>query len=371
MGISCSTSNSYEAYSIADRFRQAGSVVVMGGPHVSYFTEEALGHADSVVVGEGESVWPQVIKDFETKSLKKIYQGQPLKDFFSPVYSYFLNTDPRILQRSGIMVSRGCKYSCEFCCRPFKELRFIEIEQVISIIKRIKQAVKLPFRRKPGIIFRDDNIFSSSDYAKKLFKRLTPLGIKWSGNSCIDIAFDEEALRLARESGCQDLFIGFETIYPRNLQKTSIKGINSTDDYIKAIKKIKNYGIRVTGAFILGFDYYTHKDYLKLIRFLIKARLNLVSVTILTPFPGSALYQQLKNENRIIDFDWRRYDSLHHVVFKPKQMSRRALQMWFLAVRIVGLIFSSGYVFMVLQTVLVYYFFYYLIFGLIRFLITN
>ncbi|MFA5177337.1 MAG: radical SAM protein [Candidatus Omnitrophota bacterium] len=368
VGISCATSNAYEAYKIADRFRQAGSTVVLGGPHVSCFPNEALAHCDSLVIGEGESAWPQVIKDFENHALQRIYRGEPLKDFFSPVYDYFLKVDPIILYRSGIMVSRGCKYHCEFCSQPLGGLRFIELEQAISLIKRVKEAARGPFGYKPPIIFRDDNIFSSPGYAKRLFHRMIPLGLKWVGNSSLDIAFDAEALSLAKKSGCQGLFIGFETIYPQKLAKTSVKGISSTDDYLKAIKNIKACGIKVTGAFILGFDYYTHKDYLRLIAFLFRARLHLISITILTPFPGSALYEQLNKEGRIINFDWRKYDSLQHVVFKPKNMSALSLAAWFLVVRAVTMILMPRYFFMVLGLVLLYHLSYFLSFELVSFL---
>ncbi|MDD2679193.1 MAG: radical SAM protein [Candidatus Omnitrophica bacterium] len=368
VGISCATSNSYEAYKIADRFRRAGSTVVLGGPHVSCFPDEALEHCDSLVIGEGESVWPSVIRDFENRSLKKIYRGQPLDDFFSPVYDYFLKVDPKILYRSGIMVSRGCKYHCEFCSQPLGGLRFIKLEQAVALIRRIKEKVREPFGWKPTIIFRDDNIFSSPAYAKRLFRELIPLNLSWIGNSSLDIAFDAEALSLARQSGCRGLFIGFETIYPQKLAKTSVKGISSTDDYLKAIRNIKAYGIKITGAFILGFDYYTHKDYLKLIAFLARARLYLISITILTPFPGSALYDRLKKEDRIINFDWRKYDSLQHVVFKPKNMSPFALAAWFLAVRAAALILSPGFLLPALWMISLYYLSYFLSFKLVGFL---
>jgi radical SAM superfamily enzyme YgiQ (UPF0313 family) len=140
------------------------------------------------------------------------------------------------------------------------------------------------------------------------------------------------------------LFIGFETIYPEKLQKTSTHHMRSTEDYIWAIKKIKSCGIRITGSFILGFDYYTHKDYLKLAWFLIRSGLYLISITILTPFPGSRLYEQLKKEGRITTTDWRKYDSLHHVVFRPKHMPPFLLQLWFVIIRIIGLLASPYFI---------------------------
>lgn len=360
VGISCATSNSPEAYRIADRFRKAGSAVVMGGLHVSYFPDEALKHCDSVVIGEAESVWPEVVRDYENKTLKKIYKGVPLEDYFSPAYDYYLNIDPKILYRTGILLSRGCKYRCEFCVPPFGKLRFVKLEQAIVLLKKIGEHVRRPFGLKPVILFRDDNIFSDPAYAKELFRRLIPLNLKWVGNSSIDIAFDDEALMLAAASGCLKLFIGFETIYPQRLQKTSVGNMRSTKDYLEAIRKIKSHRIKVIGAFILGFDYYTHKDYLRLIAFLMRAGLDLVSLTILTPFPGSRIYEQFKKEGRITTFDWSKYDSLQHVVFKPKNMSALSLQLWFIVIRVLGLFVSPYFLIALGQSLVAFLFFYYL-----------
>jgi radical SAM superfamily enzyme YgiQ (UPF0313 family) len=355
VGISCATSNSYEAYKIADRFRKAGSVVVMGGLHSSYYPKEALEHCDSVVIGEAESVWPGLVRDHENKSLQRIYQGAPVEDYFSLSYEYFLKIDPRILYKTGLLLSRGCKYRCDFCVPHSGGLRLIKLDQTLALVKNIRDSVKLPFGLKPTIIFRDDNIYSSPEYAKKLFLGLAPMRLNWTGNSSIDIAFDNEALKLAKASGCKSLFIGFETIYPQRLQKTSTGHMRSTNDYIKAIKNIKSYGIKVIGAFILGFDHYTHKDYLRLMWFLIRSGLYSISLTILTPFPASQLFERLKSENRITTFDWRKYDSLHHVVFRPKHMSALSLSLWFIVTRIVGLLASPYFIIMTLQVLACFY----------------
>lgn len=355
VGISCATSNSYEAYKIADRFRKAGSVVVMGGLHPSYYPQEALEHCDSVVIGEAESVWPGLVRDYENKTLKQTYEGSPVEDYFSPSYKYFLKIDPKVLYKTGLLLSRGCKYRCDFCVPHSGGLRLIKLDQALTLIKKIRDGVKSPFGLKPTIMFRDDNIYSDPEYAKKLFKNIVPLRLNWTGNSSIDIAFDDEALRSAKASGCKSLFIGFETIYPQRLQKTSVGHMRSTDDYVGAIKNIKSYGIKVTGAFILGFDYYTHKDYLRLMWFLIRSGLYSVSLTILTPFPASQLFERLKKENRITTFDWRKYDSLHHCVLRPKHMSALSLQLWFIVVRIVGLLASPYFIIMTLQVLACFY----------------
>jgi radical SAM superfamily enzyme YgiQ (UPF0313 family) len=331
---------SHEAYRLADSFRAAGAKVVMGGAHVTCMPEEALKHADSVVIAEAESVWTEVLEDYESGALKRIYRGEPLDDYFSPVFDYFMKLDPGLFSVTGIQVSRGCKYRCDFCARPQQKLRFVKVEQAVALIEKIRNAQ----RRLPGsratIFFKDNNIFSSPPYAKELFRRLTPLNINWEANSCIDIALDEETLKLAKKSGCKSLYIGFETIYLRDFPKTSLRNISCANDYIKAIKKIKSHGIKVFGAFILGLDNYRHRDYLKLLWFLMRSGLWFIPLSILTPFPGTPLFELLKKENRILTYDWRKYYPLFNVVFKPKHTSAFSLKAWYLMIRTILFFFS-------------------------------
>lgn len=336
VGISCATVNATRAYALADRFRRAGATVIMGGTHASALPEEALQHCDSVVIDEAESVWPTVIKDFENRSLKKIYYGQPLPDFFSPVFPYFLQLPPKTILESGLMTSRGCKYHCDFCGRPADALRMINRDQVIKLIQRVKEQY-----RNPIIIFWDNNIFSDPAYAKDLFRALIPLKIRWLANASIDIAWDNEALELAKASGCEQFFIGFETIHPQQLPKTSVHGTSCSSDYLTAIRRIQKHKIRIIGAFIIGFDDYSHLDYLKLIFFLFRARLFIISSTILTPFPHTPLFRRLYRENRITTQDWRRYHSFG-VVYRPKQMSAGAVLFWFWTIRLLSGVLSTA-----------------------------
>jgi radical SAM superfamily enzyme YgiQ (UPF0313 family) len=340
VGITCITMTSFEAYRLADNFRAAGAKVVMGGPHVTCLADEALQHADSVVVGEAESVWSDVLNDYESGNLKKVYAGEPLDDYFSPVFDYFMKLDPRIFLSTGLQVSRGCKYRCDFCGRPEQKLRFVKVDQAVALIEKTKNAAARQLTVRPTIFFKDNNIFSSPPYAKELFSRMIPLKIRWEANASLDIAFDDEALRLAKESGCRSLYIGLETIHPQDFPKTALYDTTSVLDYLRLIRKIKSYGIKVWGAFILGFDNYTHRDYWGLLRFLMRSGLWFAPLSILVPFPGTPLFERLKKENRILTYDWRKYYPLFNVVFKPKNMSPLSLKLWFLVIRIVSFFFS-------------------------------
>ena len=336
VGITCYSANVQAAYKIAGRYRQKGAYVVMGGPHVSSLPDEALDYCDSVVIGEAESVWGEVITDFENNTLKKKYTGLPREDFFTPVYDYFINLKPSQIINSGIQTTRGCKYHCDFCARPFVKYRTIPHEQVLALVQKVR-----PFVKWQPIYLKDDNIYSDPQHAKELFKKLAPLKVKWFSFSSLDIALDDEALQLAKESGCVELTIGFETIYPEKLTKTSLANrIKTPEDFLVLMRKMKSYGIRVRGAFILGFDYYTHLDYLKLLIFLVKARLSFVVLGVLTPFPGSVLYQRLSCERRIRPYPWNKFDCLH-VVFKPQKISALSLQLWFIFLRLISFFLST------------------------------
>lgn len=339
VGITCLTSAVSEAYRLADRFRGAGAKVVLGGAHVTALPEEALTHADSVVLGEAESVWSEVLKDYEAGTLKTTYKGEPLEDFFTTVYDYYLRLDPRILNCTGIHIDRGCKYHCDFCARISHWLRPIKMEQVLELIKRVAAMPRAPFVRKPLIRFACDNIYSNPSYAKELFAKMIPLGVTWAANCSIDIGFDEEALRLAQASGCRIILAGFETMRPLAYSKTSLKQFRTAEDYRVAIKNIKARGIRVNGSFILGLDDDTHADYLRLFWFLVRSGLWFFILTILAPFPGSALFERLKKEGRIRSFDWRKYIFLICLV-RPRHMSVLSVYVWFWFIRVTSVFFS-------------------------------
>lgn len=341
IGITTMTASSPRAYRLADLFRQAGATVVMGGPHVSALPEEALKHCRSVVVHEAESVWPQLVRDFEEGRLKDIYRGEPLEDFFAPVAEYFFKLPPDVLRRTGFSITRGCNYCCEFCARPPGGLRVMKIEHVVALVRRIKEAA-WPWQRRPLIVFaQENNIFADPAYARQLFRALIPLKIWWVSNSSLSIAFDEEGLRLARESGCYLLFMGFESIDPRRLAKTAEPGAKSPRDYLTAIRRLKKKGIKVFGAFVLGFDEDTPRDYRRLLVFLIKAFFYFVPLTLLTPFPGTRLYERLRREGRLRTQEWSRYDMLFHIVFSPKNMSVLSLYLWYAILRLFGYCFST------------------------------
>ena len=320
IGISCMTANAPRAYDLCQEFKKRGRTVILGGVHPSILPDEALQHADSVVVGEAEGVWEILLKDFQNNNLKRKYHD-PTPDLEKYVPKDFskLNTKS-LFNLIPIMTTRGCPYNCIFCCVTNlfgKEIRHIPIENVVRDIK--ESGAK-------NFMFLDDNIIGNPKYAKELFNAIKPLNIKWVGQASVSLLVkDDELLQLAAESGCKSLFFGFESVSEEQLQ-TMHKAFKEIEHLKIAIKKIKKAGILIHASMVFGFDSDTKEIFNETTRFLIRNKVSTVSFNILTPYPGTKIYNDLKNENRLTTTDWKYYDH-NTVVFKPKNMTPYELQM--------------------------------------------
>jgi len=311
VAITCFTINSYQAYKVAKEFKKAGSCVVMGGPHVTCNADEALEFCDSVVLGEAESVWAQVISDYEAGSLKKIYEGKPLADFWAVGRQAFGDL-PFWMTSFMLETTRGCKYACEFCAIPGlagSGLRHRPMEDVLAQVLKIKRSGHNP-------VFTDNNIFGDPVYAKELFRRLAPLKISWSGSCSIDIADDAEALGLAKQSGCDVLLVGYEIVSgsPEAAGKFSYAA-----RYLELSRKLKRAGIKIKAHFILGFDSDDLRYFFKMIRFIFRLNPEYAVISFLTPLPGTRLWKRLLGQSRITNLNWQAYD-LGHLVFKHPRL---------------------------------------------------
>ncbi len=320
VGISCMTANAPRAYDLCQEFKKRGRTVILGGVHPSILPDEALQHADSVVVGEAEGVWEILLNDFQNNNLKRKYHD-PTPDLEKYVPKDFskLNTKS-LFNLIPIMTTRGCPYNCIFCCVTNlfgKEIRHIPIENVVRDIK--ESGAK-------NFMFLDDNIIGNPKYAKELFNAIKPLNIKWVGQASVSLLVkDDELLQLAAESGCKSLFFGFESVSEEQLQ-TMHKAFKEIEHLKIAIKKIKKAGILIHASMVFGFDSDTKEIFNETTRFLIRNKVSTVSFNILTPYPGTKIYNDLKNENRLTTTDWKYYDH-NTVVFKPKNMTPYELQM--------------------------------------------
>jgi radical SAM superfamily enzyme YgiQ (UPF0313 family) len=323
----------YEAYKVADYYRERKIPVVIGGLHVSALPEEAKGHCTSVVVGEGEPVWPELLKDFARGDLKPVYRQEPhgYFDLAQAPMPRFDLLDPEKYNRITVQTSRGCPHKCNFCASSIlltPKYKVKPVEKVIGEIRAIKSIWPRPF-----IEFADDNSFVDTRHYKALLRELAKERVRWFTESDINVAKDEELLGLMRDSGCQQILIGLES--PR---KVSLNGIElkanwksrQQERYKEAIARVQSYGITVNGCFILGLDGDTPEVCEDVLNFVRDSGLYEVQVTFMTAFPGTPLYRQLKAEGRIIrDGAWEMC-TLFDINFLPRNMSVGELQSGFL-----------------------------------------
>jgi radical SAM superfamily enzyme YgiQ (UPF0313 family) len=333
VAISTFTAQVYEAYEVADHYMRRNVPVVMGGLTISSLTAEAKEHCTSVVVGEGEPLWPQVLADFERGGLQPFYVQSPhgsfdLRDAPMPRFDLL---DPDKYNRITVQTSRGCPHKCEFCASsilltPGYKLK--PVEKVIAEIRAIKRIWPRPF-----IEFADDNSFVHRAHYKRLLRELVKEKVRWFTEADIAVAQDGELLGLMRDSGCQQVLIGLES--PR---RSSLEGVETNanwklrqrENYLSAIAKIQSYGVTVNGCFILGLDGDTPEVFDEVFDFVRESGLYEVQITFMTAFPGTPLYRRLKEEGRMLrDRAWE-LCTLFDINFQPRLMSIEQLQSGFL-----------------------------------------
>ncbi|MFQ5456666.1 MAG: radical SAM protein [Nitrospirota bacterium] len=319
VGISVMTFLAPRAYEIADRFRKRGVHVVLGGIHPSLLPDEAKEHADSVVIGEAEEIWPALIKDFKVGDLKPFYKMERYPDLKNlPFQRRDLLKKGAYMTENCVQTTRGCPFNCEFCSvTQFcgNTYRYRPIEEVIKEVETLDGNF---------VAFVDDNIAGNREYAKRLFSALKPLKKIWGSQGSLTMTNDPELMRLAAESGCVSMFVGIETISQENL-KNANKNFNRAQEYEKQIKIFHDHGIMVNAGMIFGFDHDDETIFEDTVEFLEKNMVELTLFNILTPLPGTRLHKRMAAEGRIIDKDWAHYDG-RHVVFKPTILSPEALE---------------------------------------------
>jgi radical SAM superfamily enzyme YgiQ (UPF0313 family) len=323
----------YEAYGVADFYRSRGIPVVMGGLHVTVLPDEALEHCTSVVVGEGEPLWPEVLADFERGALRPLYRAaRPgMFDLRNAPMPRFDLLDPEKYNRITVQTSRGCPHKCEFCASSIlltPRYKLKPVDKVIAEIRAIKHIWPRPF-----IEFADDNSFVHREHYKRLLRALARENVRWFTETDLRVAEHDELLALMRDSGCQQVLIGLES--PR---RSSLDGVETNanwkhrqhDHYKEAIAKIQSHGITVNGCFILGLDGDTPEVFDEVLEFVRDSGLYEVQVTMLTAFPGTPLYRRLKSEGRILrDRAWE-LCTLFDLNIQPKNMSIEEMQTGFL-----------------------------------------
>ena len=318
VGISCMTSNAPRGYELAGEYRKRGKKVVIGGIHPTILPDEAAVHADSVVVGEAEGVWERILEDFENNSLKPRYHEPAVSLDRYIAMKYRKDSKRRMFNAIPIMTTRGCPYECDFCCVSSIYGKKIRHVPIVNVVRDIEEA------DGNFHIFLDDNIIGDPRYAKDLFKAIKPLKIKWAGQASISFVHDAELMKLAAESGCVALFFGLESVSTVQLKKMR-KSIKEIERMGEAVKRIKDTGIHFHASFVFGFDDDDASIFPDTLEFLEKHSIGSASCNVLTPYPGTRVYEQFKNEGRLLTDNWKYYDH-SSVVFQPRNMSPYELQ---------------------------------------------
>lgn len=319
--LTVETFTAKRAYEIAENYRNKGVKTLMGGMHAMLIPSEVQEYCDSIIVGDAEPVWEEMIEDLRVGKLKKKYEGeQPLIPQKNIITRRDIFEGKGYLPITLIQFSRGCRYRCNFCASSayFKNRHFCRrVEDVVTEIKSQKRKL---------IFFVDDNITADFQKAKELFKALIPLKIKWVSQGSMDMLYDNELMELMVKSGCLGLVIGFESINEENLKNMN-KSSNRQkkfDKYKKEIEILRSWGLQTWAAFTVGHDGDTMESIQETCNFAIENKFCFAAYNILMPYPGTPLYEKLKEEGRLLyDGKWWLHDEykFNYSAILPKNMT--------------------------------------------------
>ena len=323
VAISSFSAQIREAYQLADRYRALGTKVILGGLHVSALPEEAHAHADAIVIGEGEPVWPSLIGDLRRGQLRDIYdtRSQPFDLSDSPMPRFELLDIDRY-NRLTVQTQRGCPLRCEFCAASMRispKYKVKPVDRVMAEVRAIKSMWTHPF-----IEFADDNTFVNKAHSKQLMRALACENVRWFTETDLSVADDRELLAMMKDAGCAEVLIGFEgTSFAGldGLEQGSNWKAKRVDKYLDAIRAIQDRGIRVNACFILGLDGTGPESFEQVWNFVQASLPYDVQITVQTAFPGTPLYERLKRGGRVLrDQAWE-LCTLFDVNFQPARMS--------------------------------------------------
>jgi len=307
------------AVEISKKFQNRGVTVIAGGIHITADPESATSSFDVISVGMAERIWGKILKDKENNTLKKIYYDMENisgDEVVSPAYDMIDNK--KYLYTNIISTSRGCPFQCDFCYNSCKNVLKTYINRPIDdVIKDINTL------KTTHVMFIDDNFIGNPKWTKKLLEEIKPLKLKWNAAVTSNIVDMPELLDEMKESGCQSLFIGFESINSKSLESVH-KVQNSVNRYEKLVDEIHKRGIMINASLVFGLDEDDASIFKSTLQWIVKNKIETVTSHILTPYPGTKLYSVLLSENRIVDFNLSNYNTAH-VVYEPKNMTSEEL----------------------------------------------
>lgn len=315
VGITVTVDVLPRAIEVAKIFRAKNIPVVVGGIHITAVPEGYLDYFDVISVGMAETTWPDIIRDLENGSLKKIYYCNTKisgSDIVSPAYNLINKKD--YLYSNIVSTSRGCPFKCDFCynsCNSYSN--FYVNRPIADVVKDIKTI------GKKHIMFIDDNFIGNPKWTKEFLLAIEPLRIKWNAAVTANIANMSELLDLMAKTGCQSLFIGFESINNESLS-TVHKKQNNVTQFEKLVSEIHKRGIMINASFVFGLDGDTKETFNSTLKWIVDNKIETVTSHILTPYPGTKLYDDMLKAGRITDFNLSNYNTAN-VVFNPKNMT--------------------------------------------------
>ena len=323
VGITVTVDTLPRAIEIADGFRKAGIPVIAGGIQITSCPESAKGHFDALCIGFAEKTWPDIIEDVRSGNLKPQYTCVHIKpeEILSPAYDMIDHS--KYLFVNVVSASRGCPFKCEFCYNSTKNIRnsFVNrrIEDVIEDIKTLK---------RKHIMFIDDNFIGNPAWTKEFLNRIKPMKIKWNAAVSANVVKIPGMLDLMKESGCQGLFIGFESLNENSIKNAS-KGQNVVSEYEHLISEIHKRGIMINASFVFGLDDDDETTFSRTIDWVVQNKIETVTSHILTPYPGTAQHSRMMKEGKITSEDQSLYTT-SEVVFKPNKLTATQLKSGYL-----------------------------------------
>lgn len=312
--------NAFRAYAIADHYRKKGVYVCLGGLHVTSLPEEALPHADSIFTGPGEDIFPQFLLDFRNKTTRRIYVNMKRDIENIPPVRRDLIRREQYLVPNSIVVSRGCPHHCDFCYKDafFQGGRSFYTQRVDEALSEIS---RLPGRH---LYFLDDHLLGNQKFATDLFEGMKGMNRLFQGASTVEAILRGNLIEKAAEAGMRSVFIGFETLSNKNLLQSNKKQ-NLGKDYEAAIRRLHTLGIMINGSFVFGLDDDDTDVFSRTVDWAVGQGLTTSTFHILTPYPGTRLFQTMEAQGRILHRDWARYDT-RQVVYQTNGLSAAELE---------------------------------------------